>query len=79
VKTIVSNGAGNSTVFVPQNADVQFTCESKVGNVDCLTRHQSGVGTGSISGQDFGTDGPGGPQINLVVKNAVGNVEVRRG
>jgi phage shock protein PspC (stress-responsive transcriptional regulator) len=79
VKTIVSNGAGNSTVLVPQNADVKFICETTAGNVDCLTRHESGVGTGPISGQDFGTDGPGGPQINIVVKNAVGNVEVRRG
>ena len=63
----------------PTAADVTFTCETKAGNVDCLGHRQTGFANDALTGTDIGTDGVGRPQINLTVKDAAGNVEVRRG
>jgi phage shock protein PspC (stress-responsive transcriptional regulator) len=79
VDTVVRTGAGNSTVIVPSDADVTFTCENTVGNIECLTRERSGVGNEPLSGYDTGDDGVGGPKITLHVETTTGNVEVRRG
>jgi phage shock protein PspC (stress-responsive transcriptional regulator) len=79
VRTTVRTGAGNATVIVPAAADVTFTCETKAGNIDCLGHRQTGFANDALTGTDIGTDGVGGPQINLTVKDAAGNVEVRRG
>jgi phage shock protein PspC (stress-responsive transcriptional regulator) len=79
VTTKLSNGAGDSTVLVSPTADVRYTCETNAGDVNCFNRHQSGVRTGPVTGEDFGIDGPGGQSITLTVKNSVGSVEVRRG
>ncbi len=79
VTTEVRLGAGQSTILVPETADVQFECESSAGNVDCLGRHSDGLGRPAIIGQDLGTDGTGGLQLDLKVSQGAGNIEVRRG
>ncbi|HKS49442.1 MAG TPA: PspC domain-containing protein [Amycolatopsis sp.] len=79
VATTVHNGAGTTTVLVPETADVQYSCEVRAGNVDCLGHQTDGVNVPATAGTDLGLDGPGGPQITLTVTNGLGNVEVRRG
>lgn len=75
----VKNGAGDTTVVLPQTADVTYSCRSNAGSADCLTKHSHGVGQRAITGSDNGTDGPGGLQIHLDVDNGAGKVEVSRG
>ncbi|AXB46911.1 PspC domain-containing protein [Amycolatopsis albispora] len=79
VTATVRSSVGNSTVIVPDNADVQVTCESPVGDIECLGREHSGLGNAPITVTDQGSDGPGGPKYNLTVTTSAGNVEVRRG
>ncbi|MEJ2868277.1 PspC domain-containing protein [Actinomycetospora sp. OC33-EN08] len=75
VRTSVESGAGDLTVTVPATADVTVTCAHGLGDMDCLGRSGNAV-TGLV---DLGPDGPGGPVIDLQVRNGVGDVEVRRG
>ncbi|EID53780.1 PspC domain-containing protein [Saccharomonospora xinjiangensis] len=79
VSTTVRNGAGNVAVLVPPDADVWYTCEAGVGNIECLGQQYTGVNPPEIEGKDFGPDGAGGPKITLTAQAGVGNVEVRRG
>ncbi|WP_116041476.1 PspC domain-containing protein [Amycolatopsis palatopharyngis] len=79
VSTSVRTGAGNSSVIVPDTADVTFTCENSIGNIECLGLERSGLGNEPVSSTDNGTDGPGGLNITLHVQTTTGNVEVRRG
>jgi phage shock protein PspC (stress-responsive transcriptional regulator) len=79
VKTKLVTGAGNATVIVPPTADVTFSCQTTVGNADCLGRNQSGIANKPITGVDLGTDSLGGAKINVTLQNSAGNVEVRRG
>ncbi|WP_344858452.1 PspC domain-containing protein [Amycolatopsis ultiminotia] len=79
ITTTVSNGAGESTVLVPETADVTYNCETSAGDVTCFGRSSDGVGQAPVTGTDLGNDGPGGQQITLHVTNGVGTVEVRRG
>ncbi|MET9001124.1 PspC domain-containing protein [Amycolatopsis sp. NPDC004169] len=76
--TTVSNGAGDTTVIVPSNADVTFDCHTGAGETSCFGRSSDGVGEPALVGTDNGPDGPGGQKITLKVSNNVGNVEVRR-
>jgi phage shock protein PspC (stress-responsive transcriptional regulator) len=77
--TTVSNGAGDTKVIVPRDADVTYTCQNSVGDVDCFSRTTSGVGQSAITGLDTGDNGPGGQQITLHVTSGAGQVEVLRG
>ncbi|MEU3275544.1 PspC domain-containing protein [Saccharomonospora sp. NPDC006951] len=79
IETSVNNGAGNTVVVVPRDADVTYSCENKVGDTTCLGREQAGVGLAPLTGTDTGGDGAGGQQINLTVKAAAGSLEVTRG
>ncbi|WP_091674003.1 PspC domain-containing protein [Amycolatopsis marina] len=79
VSTVVRTGAGNSSVLVPETADVTFTCENGIGNIECLGLQRSGVGNDPVTGTDVGSDGPGGLNISLHVQTTTGNVEVHRG
>jgi phage shock protein PspC (stress-responsive transcriptional regulator) len=79
VRTTVRVVAGNATVIVPAAADVTYDCETTAGDLDCLGHHQSGFANDAVTGTDSGLDGVGGQRINLVVRSAAGNVEVRRG
>jgi phage shock protein PspC (stress-responsive transcriptional regulator) len=77
VKTKVAVGLGEALVVVPENADVTVTCETSVGEVQCLGRTVHGLGTDGVSLTD---DGIGdGPKITLDVSSVVGRVEVTRG
>ncbi|MDL5155519.1 PspC domain-containing protein [Actinomycetospora termitidis] len=75
IRTSVESGAGDLTVTVPATADVTVTCAHGLGDMDCLGRTGNAV-TGLV---DLGPDGPGGPVIDLQVRNGVGDVAVRRG
>ncbi|MBB4686370.1 PspC domain-containing protein [Amycolatopsis jiangsuensis] len=79
ITTTVSNGAGDTTVTVPANADVTYSCETSAGDATCFGRSTDGVGQDPLTGIDNGADGPGGQKITLHVTNGVGTVEVRRG
>ncbi|MEU8634807.1 PspC domain-containing protein [Amycolatopsis sp. NPDC048633] len=79
ITTNVVNGAGDTTVIVPETADVTFDCHTGAGSTECFDRSSDGISQDSLTGTDYGTDGPGGQKITLHVKNSVGNVEVRRG
>ncbi|EHR59503.1 putative stress-responsive transcriptional regulator [Saccharomonospora cyanea NA-134] len=78
-RTTVRSGAGNVTVLLPPDADVDYRCEAAVGNVECLGQEHNGIDTPELRGVDPGTDGEGGPKITLTAKIGAGNVEVRRG
>ncbi|SEF31592.1 Phage shock protein PspC (stress-responsive transcriptional regulator) [Amycolatopsis pretoriensis] len=79
ITTNVINGAGDSTVTVPDTADVTYDCHTGAGNTECFGHETDGISQDALTGVDYGTDGPGGQQITLHVKNSMGNVEVRRG
>jgi phage shock protein PspC (stress-responsive transcriptional regulator) len=79
ITTNVVNGAGNTTVTVPDTADVTFDCHTGAGSTECFDRSTDGISQDALTGTDYGTDGVGGQKITLHVKNSVGNVEVRRG
>jgi phage shock protein PspC (stress-responsive transcriptional regulator) len=76
--TTVSNGAGDTTVIVPADADVTFDCRTGAGEASCFGRSTDGVSQDALTGTDYGPDGPGGQKITLKAENSVGNVEVRR-
>ncbi|MBA0124802.1 PspC domain-containing protein [Haloechinothrix sp. YIM 98757] len=78
VRTEVRNVMGNTTVTVPENADVRFSCSSAVGTVDCLGYHRDGFGSetsGTIESEDPDSD----RLITLDLHSTLGTVEVRRG
>ncbi|MGW4524397.1 PspC domain-containing protein [Amycolatopsis sp. NPDC004378] len=79
ITTEVVNGAGDTKITVPDTADVTYDCHTGAGTTDCFDRSVDGISQDTLSGTDYGTDGPGGQKITLHVKNSVGNVEVRRG
>ncbi|SNR37451.1 phage shock protein C (PspC) family protein [Haloechinothrix alba] len=78
VETEVRNVMGNTTVTVPEDADVRFSCSSAVGTVDCLGYHQDGFGSGT-SATIESQDPDSGRLITLDLHNTLGTVEVRRG
>jgi phage shock protein PspC (stress-responsive transcriptional regulator) len=74
VRTVIESGAGDVTVRVPATADVTVSCESGVGDVDCL-----GVNSDVTDHVDLGHDGPGGIVLDLTARSGAGDVAVRRG
>jgi phage shock protein PspC (stress-responsive transcriptional regulator) len=79
ITSTLRSGAGDITAIVPENADVTYSCETTAGDTDCLGHRSSGFANEAITGVDLGPDGAGGAKINLILKDAAGNVEVRRG
>ena len=74
VRTVVESGAGDVTVRVPATADVTVSCESGVGDVDCLGA------TSDVAGRvDLGPDGPGGLVLDVTARSGAGDVVVQRG
>lgn len=74
VPTSVTVGVGQTHVILPQNLDVELSCQTQLGDVNCLRRTDS-------SGQrftDVGSDGPGGGRLILNVRAGVGQVRVDR-
>jgi predicted membrane protein len=78
VITEANAGLGTVSVIVPQTADVELTCSSSLGSVECLGQEQNGTDT-LVHTMDYGTDGPGGVKITLDARANSGTVLVRRG
>jgi phage shock protein PspC (stress-responsive transcriptional regulator) len=74
VKTSVSVGVGETHVMLPPNVDAQVTCQTQVGQVDCLGQ----TGSGRLNVTDNGADGPGGGTLVLDVHSGIGEVHVER-
>ncbi|PZS31636.1 MAG: hypothetical protein DLM61_08245 [Pseudonocardiales bacterium] len=74
VKTTVNVGVGETHVILPPNVDAQVSCQSQVGQVDCLGR----TGADRVDVTDNGLDGPGGGKVILDVHAGVGEVHVER-
>jgi phage shock protein PspC (stress-responsive transcriptional regulator) len=74
VRTSVNVGVGETHVILPPNVDAQVSCQSQVGQVDCLGR----TGSDRVDMTDNGLDGPGGGKVILDVHAGVGEVHVER-
>jgi phage shock protein PspC (stress-responsive transcriptional regulator) len=74
VRTSVNVGVGETHVILPPNVDAQVSCQSQVGQVDCLGR----AGSDRVDVTDNGLDGPGGGKVILDVHAGVGEVHVER-
>lgn len=79
VSTEVKLGFGDLEVLVPPGADVEATCSSNLGDVECLGEHASGPDS-SRDVTDFGDDGAGsGGKFKLkLVNTGAGSVELKR-
>ncbi|HEY0449572.1 PspC domain-containing protein [Actinophytocola sp.] len=79
VDTRINLGLGDVTVMLPRTANVELSCVSGVGSVDCLGRNQSGPNNDLVELTDEGSDkGPGGLDVKLTVDVGTGSVEVSR-
>ncbi len=74
VKTSVNVGIGQTHVILPPNVDAQVSCQTQVGQVDCLGR----TGSDRVDFIDNGADGPGGGKVILDVHSGVGEIHVER-
>jgi hypothetical protein len=76
VDTEVTVRAGQATVIVPADANVNLTCSANAGEIDCLGQTQDGlqqeVSTTQRGSSDEGT-------INLTVHVGAGQATVRHG
>ena len=78
VTTSVAVGIGETHVILPPNVDVQVSCQTLLGEVDCLGQTGSGYPS-RVDVTDNGPDGPGGGKLVLDVHSGVGQVHVERG
>ena len=74
----VEVNTGEAIVVLPRTADVELTCESRTGHMECLGYERSGFGS-KLEITDYGSDGAGGTKIKLDVRSEMGNVQVHRG
>ncbi|MDQ2880183.1 MAG: PspC domain-containing protein [Actinomycetota bacterium] len=74
-RTSVNVGIGETHVILPPNLDVQVSCQTQVGQVDCLGR----TGSDRVDVTDYGADGPGGGKVILDVHSGIGEIHVERG
>jgi hypothetical protein len=80
VRTSVEVGAGDAKVLLPENADVTFTGEAGLGDVEFDHRTEDGPGAQLAVTQDLGADGVrSGKLLTIDVHAGAGDVEVRRG
>lgn len=79
IDTRIIAGAGATKVIVPQDADVTYHCGLGTGDMRCFDQTANGVGMSPLAGTDYGADGPGGQQIELMIEAGVGDLEVSRG
>ncbi|GAA1243614.1 PspC domain-containing protein [Pseudonocardia aurantiaca] len=80
VRTSVSVGAGDVDIWVPPNADVTFTGEAGLGDVQFGDQMQSGPGSQVKVVNDLGADGvASGRPLVINAEIGAGNVEVHRG
>jgi phage shock protein PspC (stress-responsive transcriptional regulator) len=78
VTTSVAVGMGHTDIILPPNVDAQVSCQTQVGNVDCLGMTGSSISR-PMKATDDGLDGPGGGRLVLDVRTGVGNINVERG
>jgi phage shock protein PspC (stress-responsive transcriptional regulator) len=78
VTTSVAVGVGQTHVILPPNVDAQVSCQTQIGEVDCLGRTGSGHPS-RVDVTDNGPDGPGGGKLILNVHSGIGQVHVERG
>jgi phage shock protein PspC (stress-responsive transcriptional regulator) len=76
VTTEVEVRAGQASVIVPDDANVNVTCTTNAGDVDCLGNVESGLHKQTSNVQTGSTDQG---QINLSVHVGAGQAEVRNG
>lgn len=76
-RTAASSQLGQVEVTVPRDVDVEATCSTKAGAVNCFDERRSGTGT-STRVLDTGPDGPGGGLLQLDLSTSTGRVEVFR-
>jgi hypothetical protein len=74
VTTRVEQGVGSVMVFVPPDADVQATCSTNVGSVDCLGQRDSGANHPSVT---IHQSGGNGNQLHIVLDIQDGTGSVR--
>ncbi len=74
VRTSVNVGIGETHVVLPPNVDAQVSCQTQLGQVDCLGQN----GSGPVNVTDNGLDGPGGGKVILDVHSGIGEVHVER-
>lgn len=67
-------GAGDITVLVPDGANVNYTCSTDIGEVDCFHRYDSGVNPVDLHGSEKGS---GKQRFTLNVTAGIGDVEAR--
>ncbi len=80
VWTSVQVGAGDATVLLPANADVTFTGDAGLGDVQFGAQKVSGPGAKMSVVDDLGADGVRDGRLLVIdVKTGAGDVEVRRG
>jgi predicted membrane protein len=80
VRTAIDVGAGDAEVRLPANADVTFTGEAGLGDVEFDGRKYEGPGARMAVTQDLGADGVrSGKLLTIDVHAGAGDVEVRRG
>lgn len=77
VLTTVQLGAGDLTVVLPPNADVEVYCEAGVGDITCLDDSQNGRNP-RLDKLDLGPDGVGGGKIVLNASVGAGDLQVSR-
>ena len=77
VTTRADVGAGNISVHLPPDADVDVRCAADLGSVQCLDDQRDGRHA-RAEVHDLGTNGPGGGHLVLDLKAGTGNVEVFR-
>jgi phage shock protein PspC (stress-responsive transcriptional regulator) len=78
VRTSVAVGIGETHVYLPPNVDAQVSCQTQVGDVECLDHSDSDGSPSRVTVTDNGSDGPGGGKLILDVHSGVGQVHVDR-
>lgn len=78
VETRVDVGVGQTDVLLPPNVDAVVSCQTQLGDVECLGERGSDGHPSRVTVTNNGADGPGGGKITLDVRAGVGQVRVDR-
>jgi phage shock protein PspC (stress-responsive transcriptional regulator) len=78
VKTSVGVGVGQTHVYLPPNVNTQVSCQTQLGDVDCLGHRDSDGTPSRVTVTDNGPDGPGGGTLILDAHSGVGQIRVDR-
>jgi hypothetical protein len=70
--------AGNTTVILPGNVDVEVHARIDAGQANVFGQQWDGVNTGEHTVSNLGADGAGGGHVVLNIRVNAGELEVRR-